>query len=78
MSELLAEETRMSDVCTTPPAGWICTRVAGHEGPCAAEPACDLDQRERLMIELAYCRHMELSVSDTAARVMRFFEGGVS
>lgn len=25
--------------CTTPPAGWRCTREAGHDGPCAALPA---------------------------------------
>lgn len=24
--------------CTAPPAGWHCTRAAGHEGPCAALP----------------------------------------
>lgn len=23
-------------MCTVPPAGWECSRVAGHEGPCAA------------------------------------------
>lgn len=22
--------------CSVPPAGWACTRAAGHEGPCAA------------------------------------------
>lgn len=25
-------------VCNVPPGGWYCTRVAGHEGPCAARP----------------------------------------
>ena len=24
--------------CAAPPAGWTCSRVAGHEGPCAASP----------------------------------------
>lgn len=24
--------------CTVPPDGWRCTRVAGHDGPCAAVP----------------------------------------
>jgi hypothetical protein len=24
--------------CKVPPRGWRCTRAAGHEGPCAAEP----------------------------------------
>lgn len=28
---------RRSDyVCRVPPSGWYCTRLAGHEGPCAA------------------------------------------
>lgn len=22
--------------CDLPPAGWVCTRTKGHEGPCAA------------------------------------------
>lgn len=26
-------------VCTVPPPGWYCTRVPGHDGPCAAHPA---------------------------------------
>jgi hypothetical protein len=26
-------------VCAVPPAGWHCTRNAGHSGPCAAHPA---------------------------------------
>lgn len=24
--------------CTRPPAGWWCSRDAGHDGPCAAHP----------------------------------------
>lgn len=32
----------MSDICRTPPAGWTCTRVAGHGGPCAAWPTKDI------------------------------------
>jgi hypothetical protein len=27
--------------CTIPPAGWGCSREAGHEGPCAARPSPD-------------------------------------
>lgn len=26
-------------VCDVPPPGWYCTRVHGHDGPCAAHPA---------------------------------------
>lgn len=26
-------------VCTVPPPGWQCTRAAGHDGPCAAQPS---------------------------------------
>jgi hypothetical protein len=25
-------------ICTVPPAGWKCSRPAGHDGPCAASP----------------------------------------
>lgn len=28
--------------CTVPPAGWICTRAAGHAGPCAAVPSASV------------------------------------
>jgi hypothetical protein len=27
--------------CKIPPAGWYCTRAAGHDGPCAAVPQAD-------------------------------------
>lgn len=26
----------LAEQCTVPPAGWRCTRTAGHDGPCAA------------------------------------------
>lgn len=28
-------------VCHLPPNGWHCTRIAGHDGPCAAIPSDD-------------------------------------
>jgi len=28
-------------VCDLPPGGWYCTRIAGHDGPCAAFPVLD-------------------------------------
>lgn len=31
-----AMEEAMPKRCTLPPEGWICTRAAGHPGPCAA------------------------------------------
>lgn len=30
---------RHRDPCRVPPAGWDCTRVPGHDGPCATIPA---------------------------------------
>lgn len=27
-----------ASTCPVPPAGWYCTRQAGHDGPCAAHP----------------------------------------
>ena len=29
-------EEASEEPCTLPPAGWRCTRAAGHDGPCAA------------------------------------------
>jgi hypothetical protein len=34
MSELRTPDAM--SICALPPAGWICTRGAGHGGPCAA------------------------------------------
>lgn len=31
-------ESSTPNGCTVPPAGWLCTREPGHEGPCAARP----------------------------------------
>lgn len=28
----------VSQGCAIPPPGWFCTRVPGHDGPCAAHP----------------------------------------
>lgn len=27
-----------AEICPLPPAGWVCTREVGHDGPCAAWP----------------------------------------
>jgi hypothetical protein len=35
-------QTEGREVCNLPPAGWRCTRTAGHSGPCAAEPVTTL------------------------------------
>jgi hypothetical protein len=34
----LRPEPEKPAMCTVPPAGWVCTRGAGHDGPCAAHP----------------------------------------
>lgn len=36
--EALLNAVDFTVVCQKPPAGWRCTREAGHEGPCAALP----------------------------------------
>jgi hypothetical protein len=33
--------------CTVPPAGWYCTRAAGHDGPCAALPQAETVREEQ-------------------------------
>jgi len=33
----------LSNDCALPPAGWRCTRGAGHTGPCAAVPTASED-----------------------------------
>lgn len=43
MDDVLMETTwpRPQTTCTRAPAGWRCTRGAGHDGPCAALPVDD-------------------------------------
>ena len=46
--------------CTLPPAGWECTRQAGHEGPCAAVPiaplpSADCDDEEDTDAHVMFC-----------------------
>jgi hypothetical protein len=47
----------MNDKCQLPPAGWECSRKAGHEGPCAATPAPQVPtdgQADELLAVLEY------------------------
>lgn len=36
---LVMAQAILGKQCKVPPAGWLCTREEGHEGPCAAWPA---------------------------------------
>jgi hypothetical protein len=48
----MPESHRSESACERPPAGWYCTREAGHEGPCAArEDAPDIEPVARAMAE---------------------------
>lgn len=38
--------------CALLPAGWLCTRTPGHEGPCAAMPKNDAESPDRLITAL--------------------------
>ncbi|MDQ1921291.1 hypothetical protein [Massilia pseudoviolaceinigra] len=45
--------TDANQICQVPPAGWNCTRTAGHDGPCAAhqdEPDHELDADDHACI----------------------------
>lgn len=62
----------MSDFppCMTPPKGWVCTRGAGHEGPCAAHPveseiAAEQIERFKACLHDANLRYVKL-VRETA------------
>lgn len=37
-AERVVKEAAREDCCSKAPAGWRCSREAGHEGPCAAWP----------------------------------------
>lgn len=38
--------------CLKPPRDWLCTREAGHCGPCAAVPLDELDAERAISLEL--------------------------
>lgn len=38
-SNLSADQMTAREWCNRPPAGWVCSRGRGHEGPCAAVQA---------------------------------------
>lgn len=39
--------------CPVPPSGWVCSRPAGHGGPCAAYPAADAPLTEAELVAIA-------------------------
>lgn len=43
----------MNEPCDRPPAGWTCTRPAGHSGPCAAYPAVPKTRWQRIRNAIA-------------------------
>lgn len=50
MSNPVNTEAQITTIapCTKPPAGWRCTRGAGHDGPCAAiHVSMDLESIEQ-------------------------------
>ena len=56
--------------CDVPPAGWECTRTAGHDGPCAGVPANSnvpalTDDQRRVLLE------MNSEIGHTAATLQR-------
>jgi hypothetical protein len=40
------EKETTPNVCKVPPPGWSCSRVAGHEGPCAARAKFNLEDHK--------------------------------
>jgi hypothetical protein len=52
------EQAEGAGVCAVPPAGWACTRAAGHEGPCAAvpaTPAAQIGQADERALPCPFC-----------------------
>lgn len=39
--------SRMLYNCKRPPAGWVCSRQVGHDGPCAASPLAEAIEEAR-------------------------------
>jgi hypothetical protein len=69
--------------CNVPPAGWYCTREAGHDGPCAAHPyemtgwaspslGRAYEEVERLRANLA--QHPESGIDEALRRALDAIE----
>ena len=37
--DAIRQDVSIAGPCLVPPDGWWCSRLRGHEGPCAARPA---------------------------------------
>lgn len=53
--------------CGIPPAGWFCSRMPGHEGPCAAYPIKDSQTTPP-----DPKRHLSISISKSIVRIFGF------
>jgi hypothetical protein len=69
-------------LCPLPPAGWHCTRAAGHDGPCAADPITftpqAIDELEPVRVEIVrVLRVLEYigNREDVEAQVARSIHG---
>jgi hypothetical protein len=54
----------MSKTCTVPPAGWVCTREAGHLGPCAAIQATYLNLASDTPLTEALIKKLKFEFED--------------
>jgi len=53
-----------STLCEVPPEGWLCIRMKGHDGPCAALPDTDSDVlTDRALLEALSNQVAALQVS---------------
>lgn len=55
---LILQTVRNRAACDVPPAGWACTRAAGHDGPCAGVPANSnvpplSDDQRKVLLEMS-------------------------
>lgn len=66
-SGLAAAPTR-TEACTVPPPGWSCSRLAGHDGPCAASPTRTEAEQRVLDAQLGEARELVFESTEKLLR----------
>jgi hypothetical protein len=55
---MAAEVLSPTEQCDKPPEGWSCSRIKGHEGPCAAAPLAQSAEQDRIDAEQVAMRKL--------------------
>lgn len=63
-------DAELLQVCTRPPAGWTCSRMADHDGPCAASPSPIAEVAQALgLVEVRADEKLWIAITDRVTKL---------